>query len=155
MTLKVGELAPDFTLLDQEGAPCKLSDFRGKQSVVLYFYPKAMTPGCTVQACGIRDSRDAFAEAGAVVLGVSPDPFARLKKFEDKEKLNFRLLSDPDHQVAESYEAWGHKKFMGRDVIGILRSTFIIDREGVLRHVMAKVNTKTHHGDVLAVLTSM
>lgn len=154
MTLKIGSPAPAFSLQDQNGKTVSLEDLRG-HNVVLYFYPKAMTPGCTVQACGVRDSSARWQALDAVVLGVSPDTPARLKKFEDKEQLNFTLLSDPDHQVAEAYGAWGQKKFMGRDVIGILRSTFIIDREGVLRHVMAKVATKTHHEDVAKLLEQL
>lgn len=150
----IGEPAPDFTLPDQQGQPRSLRDFRG-QIVVLYFYPRAMTPGCTVQACGIRDSREALAEAGVTVLGVSPDPSPRLAKFEEKQKLNFLLLSDEDHEVTKRYGVWGPKKFMGREFLGVKRSTFIIDRAGVLRHVLEKVNTKTHHEDVLALARAL
>jgi len=152
---KTGNLAPAFTLLDQHGRKVSLKDFRGSHNVVLYFYPKAMTPGCTTQACGLRDSQKALAKLDAVVLGVSPDPVARLGKFIDKEKLNFTLLSDEDHAVAEKYGAWGLKKFMGREFMGILRTTFIIGKDGKLKHVMDKVNTKTHHDDVLALLKAM
>lgn len=147
---KIGNLAPAFSLPGQDGKPVALKDFKGRNTVVLYFYPKAMTPGCTVQACGLRDAAKAFARAGVVVLGVSPDPVSRLQKFIDKEKLNFTLLSDEDHAVAQKYGAWGPKKFMGREFDGILRTTFIIGKDGKLRHVMDKVNTKTHHDDVLA-----
>ena len=108
-----------------------------------------MTPGCTVQACGLRDSATALAAQDTVVLGVSPDPVNRLQKFIDKEALNFTLLSDEDHAVADKYGAWGPKKFMGREYDGILRQTYIIDKDGKLRHVMDKVKTKTHHDDVL------
>jgi len=152
---RTGNLAPAFTLPDQDGNAVSLKQFKGKKNVVLYFYPKAMTPGCTVQACGIRDSSSAFAKAGTVVLGVSPDPVARLGKFIDKQDLNFTLLSDEDHAVAEKYGAWGLKKFMGREFMGVLRSTFIIGRDGRLKHVMAKVNTKTHHDDVLALIREL
>ena len=144
----VGSEAPDFELLDQNGDTVKLSGFRG-QNVVVYFYPKAMTPGCTTQACGIRDSKADYADSETVVLALSPDPVARLKKFEDKHELNFRLLSDEGHQVADRYGIWGLKKFMGKEYDGIHRTTFIVDGEGVLRHIIKRVKTKTHHTDVL------
>ena len=149
--LKIGAKAPAFTLLDQEGKTVSLSDFAGTK-VVLYFYPKAMTPGCTVQACGLRDSKAALKKLKAVAIGISPDTPARLKKFEDRDALNFILLADEDHAVAEKYGVWGLKKFMGRESMGILRSTFIIDEQGKIAHVMGKVNTKTHHEDVMALL---
>jgi len=144
----IGTSAPAFTLRNQRNEEISLSDYRGKKHVVLYFYPKAMTPGCKVQACGIRDSKGPLASLETVVLGVSPDPVARLLKFEQKEKLNFDLLADEHHQVADSYGVWGPKKFMGREFDGIHRTTFIIDKEGVVRHIIEKVNTKTHHKDV-------
>ncbi len=146
---KIGNLAPTFTLHDQNGKKHSLKDYRGK-TVVVYFYPKAMTPGCTVQACGLRDSAKALAQHDIVVFGISTDPVAKLKKFEEKEKLNFTLLSDEDHAVAEKYGVWGPKKFMGREYDGLHRMSFIIDADGKLRHIMEKVNTKTHHDDVLA-----
>ncbi len=152
---KIGNLAPAFTLPDQDGKPVSLKQFKGKKNVLLYFYPKAMTPGCTVQACGIRDSRKALDKLDTVVLGVSPDPVARLGKFIDKEKLNFTLLSDEDHAVCEKYGAWGLKKFMGREFMGVLRSSFLIGKDGRLKHVMDKVNTKTHHEDVLALVREL
>lgn len=149
MTLpKIGNLAPAFSLQDQDGNKHSLKDYRG-QPVLVYFYPKAMTPGCTVQACGLRDSSKALAKHGIKVLGISTDPVAKLKKFEEKEKLNFTLLSDEDHAVADKYGVWGPKKFMGREYDGLHRMSFIIDQEGKLRHIMEKVNTKTHHDDVL------
>lgn len=151
---KVGNLAPAFTLNDQDGKPLSLKEFKG-QSVVLYFYPAAMTPGCTVQACGLRDHARELAKRGAVAIGVSPDKEAKLRKFVERDRLNFRLLSDPDHAVAEKYGAWGRKKFMGREFDGVLRTTFIIGKDGRLRHVMEKVNTKSHHDDVLAVLDGL
>ena len=147
---KIGNLAPAFSLQNQRSETVSLKDFKGKKNVILYFYPKAMTPGCTVQACGIRDYQKDFAKRDTVVLAVSPDAPARLAKFEDKEKLNFDLLSDEDHAIAEKYGVWGLKKFMGRESMGILRTTFFIDKNGKLAHVMAKVNTKTHHDDVIA-----
>jgi len=122
---------------------------------VLYFYPKAMTPGCTTQACGLRDSKSKLTRAGIVVLGVSPDPVSRLEKFIQRDKLNFDLLSDEDHAVADKYGVWGLKKFMGREYMGINRRTFIIGQNGKLQHVMEKVNTKTHHDDVLAIVKSL
>ena len=146
---KAGNLAPAFTLPDQDGNRVSLKQFRDKQNVVLYFYPKAMTPGCTVQACGLRDSQADLARLDTVVLGVSPDPVARLGKFIEKQGLNFTLLSDEDHSIAEKYGVWGLKKFMGRESMGILRTTFIIGRDGRLKHVMDKVKTKTHHDDVI------
>lgn len=149
---KIGNKAPAFTLLNQHGEKVKLVDFAGKKHVVLYFYPKAMTPGCTVQACGLRDAAKELAALDAVVLGVSPDPVSRLQKFIEKQDLNFDLLSDEDRQVAEKYGVWGLKKFMGREFMGILRTTFIIGKDGRLRHIMDKVKTKTHHDDVIALL---
>ena len=146
---KIGNLAPAFTLADQNGNKHSLKDYRG-QTVVVYFYPKAMTPGCTVQACALRDSSKVLEKKGIRVFGISNDPVGRLKKFEEKEKLNFTLLSDEDHAVSEKYGVWGLKKFMGREYMGLHRMTFIIDGEGKLRHIMEKVNTKTHHDDVLA-----
>ena len=150
---KVGAAAPDFELLNQDSASVRLADFRGR-IVVLYFYPRAMTPGCTVQACGLRDSQAELQELGVVALGVSPDKPARLKKFATKDRLNFTLLSDPDHGVADLYGAWGRKKFMGREYDGILRTTFIIDKSGNLAEVMDKVKTRTHHEDVLTWITN-
>ena len=151
----VGNNAPAFSLKNQDGETIKLSDFKGKQHVVLYFYPKAMTPGCTTQACGIRDSKTKLKNQDAVVLGVSPDTVARLVKFREKEKLNFDLLSDPDHALADKYGVWGLKKFMGREYMGINRMTFIIGKDGKLKHVMEKVATKTHHDDVIAIVKAL
>jgi peroxiredoxin Q/BCP len=147
---EVGTAASDFSLFNQRGEKVSLAEFRGIKNVLLYFYPKAMTPGCTVQACGIRDSKDQFAALDTVVMAVSPDSVDRLVKFEDKQELNFTLLSDEDHQVTGSYGAWDMKKFMGREYMGVLRSTFIIGKDGLIKHVMAKVKTKSHHDDALA-----
>ena len=154
-TPKLGNLAPAFTLKDQNGDDISLKDFRGEKNVVLYFYPKAMTPGCTVQACGLRDSLQKLEQSEAVALGVSPDPVARLKKFEEKEGLNFTLLSDEDHALADKYGVWGLKKFMGREFMGIIRTTFIIDKQGRLVRIMDKVKTKTHHADVAKILAEL
>ena len=153
--LKIGSAAPAFSARDQNGNKVSLKDFKGKNHIVLYFYPKAMTPGCTVQACGLRDSRKELAELGAVALGLSPDPASRLKKFENKEGLNFRLLSDEDHEIADKYGIWGLKKFMGREFMGIIRTTFVIDNKGKLIHIMDKVRTKTHHDDVIKILKAL
>jgi len=156
MTLpKIGNLAPAFSLPDQNGNKVSLKDFVGKKegdnkNVVLYFYPKAMTPGCTVQACGLRDANKELEKLDTVALGVSPDAVPRLQKFIDKEKLNFTLLSDEDHAIADKYGCWGLKKFMGREFMGLLRTTFIIGKDGKLKHIISKVNTKTHHDDVIA-----
>jgi peroxiredoxin Q/BCP len=146
---KIGNLAPAFTLLDQAGNKVSLKDFRDNKNVILYFYPRAMTPGCTVQACSLRDSKKELEKLDAVALGVSPDAVAKLQKFIDKEKLNFTLLSDEDHAVADKYGCWGMKKFMGREFMGLLRTTFVIGKDGKLKHIMAKVNTKTNHDDVM------
>ena len=152
---KIGNLAPAFTLLDQDGNKVSLKQFRDNSNVVLYFYPKAMTPGCTVQACGIRDSKKELAKLDTVVLGVSPDPVARLGRFIEKQDLNFTLLSDEDHAVTEKYGAWGLKKFMGREFMGVLRSTYIIGKDGRLKHIMDKVKTKSHHHDVIALIKDL
>ena len=149
---KVGNLAPAFTLLDQNADKVSLKQFRDNSNVVLYFYPKAMTPGCTVQACGIRDSKKELAKLDTVVLGVSPDPVARLGRFIEKQALNFTLLSDEDHAITEKYGCWDLKKFMGREFMGVLRTTFIIGKDGRLKHVMNKVKTKSHHDDVMALI---
>ena len=152
---KIGNLAPAFTLPDQDGNKVSLKQFRDNKNVVLYFYPKAMTPGCTVQACGIRDSKAQLKKLDTVVLGVSPDPVPRLGKFIDKQDLNFSLLSDEDHAIADKYGVWGLKKFMGKEFMGILRTTFIIGKDGRLKHVMDKVKTKSHHDDVIALIKDL
>jgi len=148
--LTVGDKAPAFVLEDQDGNKVALQDFKG-QNVVVYFYPKAMTPGCTVQACSLRDSQSQLSKENIVVLGISADAVKKLKQFEDKQKLNFTLLSDPDHKVCEAYGTWALKKFMGREYMGILRQSFLLDKKGKIIHIMDKVNTTTHHDDVLKV----
>ena len=152
--IEAGNPAPDFTLPDQEGEDVSLSDFRGSP-VVLYFYPKADTPGCTTQACGIRDHRADYEAAGAVVLGVSPDPVAAVKKFADKQSLDFRLLADEDHSICQLYGVWAEKTNYGRTYWGALRTTFVIDEEGIVRHVIPKASPKTHDVEVLALLGEM
>jgi peroxiredoxin Q/BCP len=151
---KVGAKAPAFTTRNQRGEKVKLSDFKG-QKVVLYFYPKAMTPGCTTQACGIRDSKKDFEKLNTVVLGMSPDAPERLARFEDKQDLNFDLLADEDHAIADKYGVWGLKKFMGREFDGIHRITFIIDEQGKIAAVMPKVKTKSHHEDVIELIKNL
>jgi peroxiredoxin Q/BCP len=153
-SLKIGDMAPEFTLEDQNGKMVSLKDFRGK-NVVVYFYPKAMTPGCTVQACSLRDSQSKLNDANIVVLGISAEPVKKLKQFESKDKLNFTLLSDPEHKLIESYGSWGMKKFMGREYMGISRQSFLIDQSGKIIHIMNKVDTKTHHDDVLNFFTNL
>lgn len=146
---KIGSPAPGFSLRNQNEELVSLRDFTGEKNLVLYFYPKASTPGCTTQACGLRDVKSELAELDTAVLGISPDMPPALRKFIDKQNLNFDLLSDPDHAVAELYGAWGPKKFMGREYDGILRTTFLIDKNGRLRHILDKVKTKTHDQEVL------
>lgn len=152
MTLRVGQKAPAFSQLDQNGKTVTLAGLKGK-TVVLYFYPKAMTPGCTVQAQCLRDVRAEFARHNAVVLGISPDEPKSLKKFEEKEKLTFTLLADPDHTTADAYGVWVEKSMYGKKYMGVARTTFIIGPDGTVRHILEKVDTKTHHTDVLAWLT--
>ena len=149
--IEPGTVAPDFTLPDQDGNPVTLRELRGK-TVVLYFYPRADTPGCTTQACGIRDHRADYAAVGAVVLGVSPDTIAKVGRFSQKYDLGFTLLADGDHSVAERYGVWVQKSRYGRTYWGNSRTTFIIDADGVVRHVIPKVSPKTHDDEVLAAI---
>ena len=149
----VGEPAPEFTLPDQTGREVTLSDRRG-QSVVLYFYPKADTPGCTKQACGVRDHRADYEQAGAVVLGVSPDPVKRIEKFAGKYDLDFPLLADQNHAVAEAYGVWVEKSMYGRTYMGMERSTFVIDPQGRIASVLRRVKPAEHDQLVLAALGS-
>jgi peroxiredoxin Q/BCP len=152
--IETGARAPDFTLPDQDGRPVSLGDYAGK-TVVLYFYPKADTPGCTVQACGVRDHLPSYAEAGAVVIGVSPDPVRAVKKFADKQSLDFTLLADEDHAVCEAYGVWAEKSMYGRKYWGALRATFVIGPDGVVRHVIPRVTPRTHDDEVLAILEQL
>ena len=151
MTPAPGELAPDFTLPDQAGTPVSLSGLRG-QTVVLYFYPKADTPGCTTQACGVRDHRADYAQAGAVVLGVSPDPVKLTAAFDQKYDLGFPLLADEDHQVAEAYGVWVEKTRYGRTYMGAERTTFVIGPDGLIREVFRSVKPAEHDDLVLGAL---
>jgi peroxiredoxin Q/BCP len=149
--IETGQEAPDFTLPNQDGEPVSLAELRGRK-VVLYFYPKADTPGCTTQACGIRDRADEYEAAGATVLGVSPDPVKAVKKFHGGQSLNFTLLADEDHAVCEQYGVWGEKSMYGRTYMGAQRATFILDESGVVAHVIPKASPKTHDDEVLKAL---
>jgi thioredoxin-dependent peroxiredoxin len=149
--LKVGDQAPDFTLLDAKGKEVSLRDFQG-QSVLIYFYPKANTPGCTIEACEFRDLRPKFSKQDAVILGVSADPPKMLASFIAKQKLNFTLLSDPEHKMIEAYGAWRMKKFMGRSFMGIVRSSYLIGPDGKIAEVWDNVKAKGHAAEVLAKL---
>ncbi len=149
--IEIGAEAPDFELPDQDGRAVKLSDLRGEAAVV-YFYPKADTPGCTTQACGVRDHRGDYAQAGAVVLGISPDPVAKVKRFHDKYALNFPLLADEDHAVAESYGVWVQKTMYGRNYFGNERTTFVLAPDGRVAAVLRKVKPAEHDRLVLEAL---
>jgi peroxiredoxin Q/BCP len=151
MTLNPGDAAPDFTLPDQHGESVSLSSFRG-QNVVLYFYPKADTPGCTTQACGVRDHRTDYESADAVVLGVSPDAPKKIAKFDDKYSLGFPLLGDEDHAVAEAYGVWVEKSMYGRTYMGNERTTFVIGPDGVIKDIFRKVKPAQHDELVLGAL---
>jgi len=150
----VGDPAPDFTLPDQDGTPVTLSELRGRP-VVVYFYPKAFTPGCTQQACGVRDHAAGYSRAGAQVLGISRDPIDRLAGFAAEHGLPFRLLSDEDHAVAKSYGVWVEKSMYGRKHMGMQRATFVIDADGRIAHVIPKVRPSTHDEQVLAALEEL
>ena len=149
--LAEGDKAPDFTLRDQSGEEVTLSELRGG-TVVVYFYPRADTPGCTTQACGIRDRSDEYAAAGARVLGISPDEVSDIAKFAGKYDLGFTLLADPDHAVAEEWGAWGEKSMYGKKYMGVLRSTFVVDPDGKVARVFPKVQPKKHDALVLKAL---
>lgn len=146
--IQKGEQAPDFKALNQNGKSISLSDFKGKK-VVLYFYPKDMTPGCTAQACSLRDADKALKKEGYVVLGVSADTVKKHKQFADTNELPFDLLADTEKSIIGSYGVWGKKKFMGREVEGILRTTFVIDELGKVERIIDKVTTKTHAAQIL------
>ena len=152
--LKIGDNAPAINSVDQNGDAITLEQFKGKK-VVLYFYPKDMTPGCTVQSCNLRDNYQALLDKGYVVLGCSVDSPERHIKFIEKYDLPFSLISDEEKKVVEDYGVWGLKKFMGKEFMGVIRSTFIINKQGKIAHIMSKVKTKTHHNDVLEILESL
>ncbi len=147
--LKAGDKAPQFTLMDQNGSTTSLSDFKGKR-VLVWFYPKASTPGCTAQGCNLRDNHAAFTDEDVEIIGISMDSVKRQSNFAAKQKFPFRLLADESGEVTKSFGAYGPKKFMGRSYEGILRSSFLIDGDGVIERVYEKVKTKTHGVDVLA-----
>jgi thioredoxin-dependent peroxiredoxin len=148
MKLEIGKAAPSFTLPSQDGKEVSLADFKGKH-VVLYFYPKDMTPGCTTEACDFRDRYESFGELNAVIIGVSPDPIDSHQKFMEKHDLPFMLLADESHEVAEAYDVWKLKNNFGKEYYGIERSTFIIDQEGILRKEYRKVKVEGHVEDAL------
>jgi len=152
--LTAGDQAPDFTLPDQSGEPVTLSDLRG-QTVVLYFYPRADTPGCTTQACGVRDHAAEYDKIDARVIGISPDPVTAVRKFADKYDLGFTLLADEDHAVADAYGTWGEKSMYGKTYMGVQRATFIIDADGRIAKVFPKVSPKTHDDAVLEALGAL
>jgi peroxiredoxin Q/BCP len=152
--LQAGDKAPDFELPDQNGDPVKLSDLKG-QTVVLYFYPRADTPGCTTQACGVRDRGADYDAAGARVIGVSPDDVGAVKKFADKFELGFTLLADADHAVADAYGTWVEKSMYGKKYMGVQRATFLVDAEGRIARVFPKVSPKTHDEVVLEALAGL
>lgn len=149
MPIEVGKKAPDFTLPNQDGEDITLSDFRGK-NIVLYFYPKDMTPGCTTQACDFRDQYEVFKDLNTVILGISPDPIERHQKFIAKHDLPFPLLADTKQAVSEMYDVWKLKKMFGKEYYGIERSTFIIDAEGIVQKAERKVRVKGHIDDTVA-----
>ncbi len=153
MAIEAGQTAPDFTLNDQNNNPVTLSEFQGKK-VLLYFYPRASTPGCTVQAKGLRDTKAELDAHNVVVLGISPDTPQKLTNFINKQELNFTLLADEDHTICEKYNVWQLKKFMGRENMGVVRTSFLIDESGNLEHVFNKFKTKDHHEVVLDYLNS-
>ncbi|NMM40567.1 thioredoxin-dependent thiol peroxidase [Pseudoalteromonas arctica] len=153
MAIEVGQIAPDFTLLDQNSNPVTLSELKGKKALV-YFYPRASTPGCTVQAQGLRDSKAELDALNVIVLGISPDTPKKLTNFTNKQELNFTLLADEDHAVCEKYHVWQLKKFMGKENMGVVRTSFLVDEKGNIEHVFNKFKTKNHHEVVLDYLKS-
>jgi peroxiredoxin Q/BCP len=152
--LKAGDKAPAFSLKNTDGKTVKLADFKGRK-VVIYFYPKDMTPGCTVEACGFRDDYAQLKKRGVEILGVSGDDQASHQKFTGKYSLPFTLLSDPDHSMMEKYGAWGEKSMYGKKFMGVLRITYVIDEAGKIAHVFKKVKTDTHSQDVIKVVDGM
>lgn len=151
MVLTVGSTAPDFKLRDENGTEQSLSEYLGK-AIVLYFYPKDDTPGCTTEACGFRDDYSAYKDVDIEILGVSPDTVESHRKFKDKHNLPFSLLADVDHKVCEAYGVWGKKKMFGKEFDGVLRTTFIIDGNGVIQRVFEKVKPAEHSAEILAAL---
>lgn len=148
-TLQTGDKAPMFTLEDQNGETFDLAKTLKEHQVLVYFYPKAMTPGCTVQAQNLRDAKQQLADLNTIAVGISPDAVKRLTKFTERDELNFPLLSDEDHKVADDFGVWGLKKFMGREYDGIHRLTFLIGQDGIIKHFFNKFKTKDHHEVVI------
>lgn len=148
-TLSAGQPAPDFTLPDQQNQPVQLSKLLQQGRVLIYFYPKAMTPGCTVQACALRDTKDELQALGVTVVGISTDAPAKLAKFVQRDQLNFLLLGDEDHQVAEAFGVWGRKKFMGKEYDGLHRVSFLVNTDGIINKVFDNFKTSNHHQVVL------
>jgi peroxiredoxin Q/BCP len=151
---EIGKPAPDFKLASTDDKDVSLADFKGKQAVVLYFYPRDDTPGCTAEACSFRDLRTMFEENGAEILGVSTDTVSKHKKFQAKYHLTFPLLADTDHAVADQYGVWQQRKFMGREYMGIARTTFVVDKQGTITAVFPNVKVEGHADKVLAALKS-
>lgn len=154
-TLQAGDKAPMFTLQDQDGNDFSLEQALKENQVLVYFYPKAMTPGCTVQAQNLRDHKEDLAKFNTIAVGISPDAVKRLTKFTERDELNFPLLSDEDHKVADDFGVWGLKKFMGREYDGIHRLTFLVGQDGTIKHFFNKFKTKDHHQVVLDVLAEL
>lgn len=154
MTIEIGKIAPDFTLENQEGTNISLSDYRGK-NVILYFYPKDMTPGCTTQACDFRDNYEAFKEHDTVIVGISPDPIERHQKFIEKHGLPFELLADTEQVASNLYDVWKLKKMFGKEFYGIERSTFILDKAGIIQKEYRKVKVKEHIEETLEFIKEM
>ena len=154
MPISAGDNAPDFTLLDENESPHKLSDYRG-QPVILYFYPKDDTPGCTKEACNFRDDYSAYEQSGVTILGVSPDTSKKHAKFKAKYELPFTLLADTNHKICELYQVWGRKKFMGREYDGVFRTTYLISAEGKIAKVFENVKPAKHSAQVLGALEAM
>lgn len=154
MAIDIGQVAPDFTLLDQDSNPVTLSELKGKKAL-LYFYPRASTPGCTIQAKGLRDSKAELDGLNVVVLGISPDTPKKLTNFINKQELNFTLLADENHAVCEKYHVWQLKKFMGKENMGVVRTSFLIDENGNIEHIFNKFKTKDHHQVVLDFLKAL
>jgi len=151
MPIQKGLPAPEFSLNDDEGRTRVLSEFKGTK-VVLYFYPKDDTPGCTTEACNFRDDYSAYVDSGITILGISPDSVESHQKFREKYRLPFSLLADEDHKVAEAFGVWGKKKFMGKEYMGVLRTTFIVDEKGRIAHVFEDVKPADHSKEILALL---
>ena len=147
-TLQVGEKAPDFESVDENGNAIALKDFVGKK-LILFFYPKDDSPGCTKEACSLRDNYRALTKAGYTILGFSPDKYTKHKKFIDKYEFQYSLVADPDKKIIQDYACWGPKKFMGREVTGVYRTTFLVNEEGIIDHIFTKVKTKDHAQQIL------